>query len=193
MPFPRPFFTVIFPAALTLKYFLNLVFVTPVSLQVTLPLAFETATAFARLMVCALFFRAVYFNAGFSPFTVSVFAFFASFGTAAVCVPPQIPGDAAAPYYVPKGTDGQPAKFLKAKPLTDMEKCTKCGDCVKLCPVGSINPADVADVPGICIKCQACIRGCKAGAKYFDDAAFLSHVAMLEQNFTARKENEFFL
>lgn len=109
------------------------------------------------------------------------------------CVPPQIPGDAAAPYYVPKGTDGQPAKFLKAKPLTDMEKCTKCGDCVKLCPVGSINPADVADVPGICIKCQACIRGCKAGAKYFDDAAFLSHVAMLEQNFTARKENEFFL
>ena len=103
-----------------------------------------------------------------------------------------VAGDAAAPYYVPKGTDGQPAKFLKAKPLTDMAKCTKCGKCVPLCPVGSIDPQDVSSVPGICIKCQACVRGCPEHAKYFDDAAFLSHVAMLEQNFTAPKENAFF-
>ena len=104
-----------------------------------------------------------------------------------------VPGDAAAPYYVPKGTDGQPAKFLKAKPLTDMKKCTKCGYCVKLCPVGSIDPQDVSNVPGICIKCQACVRGCPLGAKYFDDPAFLSHVKMLEENFTEKKENRFFL
>lgn len=102
-----------------------------------------------------------------------------------------VAGDAAAPYYVPKGTDGQPAKFLKAKPLTDTEKCTNCGECVKLCPVASIDPADVTNVPGVCIKCQACVRGCAAGAKYFDDAAFLSHVKMLEENFTAPKQNEF--
>lgn len=104
----------------------------------------------------------------------------------------EVPGDAQAPYYVPKGTDGQPAKFLKAKPLTDREKCTDCGDCVKLCPVGSIDPEDVAQVPGICIKCQACVRGCPEHAKYFDDEAFLSHVAMLEQNFTEPKQNQFF-
>lgn len=107
--------------------------------------------------------------------------------------PVQVPGDAAAPYYVPKGTDGAPAKFLKAKPLTDPEKCNHCGDCVKLCPVGSISAENVFEVPGVCIKCQACVRGCKQGAKYFDDAAFLSHVAMLEQNFTERKEAEYFL
>ena len=105
----------------------------------------------------------------------------------------QVPGDAAAPYYVPKGTDGQPAKFLKAKPLTDMKKCTKCGYCVKLCPVGSIDPEDVTNVPGVCIKCQACVRGCALGAKYFDDPAFLSHVKFLEQNYTERKENSFYL
>ena len=58
--------------------------------------------------------------------------------------------------------------------------------------MGSIDPQDVSNVPGICIKCQACVRGCPEHAKYFDDAAFLSHVAMLEQNFTAPKENAFF-
>ena len=113
-------------------------------------------------------------------------------GTAADGSTLQVDGDAAAPYYVPKGTDGQPAKFLKAKPLTDPEKCNQCGICVSLCPVGSINPADVTDVPGICIKCQACVRGCPEGAKYFDDPAFLSHVAMLEQNFREPKENKFY-
>ena len=104
----------------------------------------------------------------------------------------QVEGDAAAPYYVPKGTDGQPAKFLKAKPLTNMDKCTNCGLCVQLCPMASINPEDVTKVSGICIKCQACVKGCPEGAKYFDDKAFLSHVAMLEQTFTEEKENRFF-
>ena len=104
-----------------------------------------------------------------------------------------VPGDAAAPYYVPKGTDGQPAKFLKAKPQTDVGKCTNCGACARLCPMGAIDPENVASVPGTCIKCQACVRKCTRHAKYFDDPAFLSHVAMLEQNFTEPKKNEVFL
>lgn len=107
--------------------------------------------------------------------------------------PVRIPGDAAAPYYVPKGTDGQPAKFLKAKPKTNLSRCSRCGACVRRCPMGAIDPADVTSVPGTCIKCQACVRGCTKGAKYFDDPAFLSHVAMLEQNFQAPKDNQVFL
>ncbi|WP_455723438.1 EFR1 family ferrodoxin [Dysosmobacter welbionis] len=107
--------------------------------------------------------------------------------------PVAVPGDAAAPYYVPKGTDGQPVKFLKAKPQTDLGKCTDCGACARLCPMGAINPSNVAEVPGTCIKCQRCVRKCTKHAKYFDDPAFLSHVAMLEQTFTEPKENEVFL
>ena len=103
--------------------------------------------------------------------------------------PPAVPGDAQAPYYVPKGTDGQPAKFLKAKPVTNLAKCTNCGACARVCPTGAIDPNNIADVTGVCIKCQACIRKCTKHAKYFDDPAFLSHVAMLEQNFTDEKEN----
>jgi ferredoxin len=57
--------------------------------------------------------------------------------------------------------------------------------------MGSIDP-DCVTVSGICIKCQACVKGCPEGAKYFDDKAYLSHVAMLEQTFTDEKENRFF-
>lgn len=103
--------------------------------------------------------------------------------------PVQPDGDADAPYYVPKGTDGQPAKFLKAKPLTDAALCVGCGLCARECPMGSIDSADSTQVTGICIKCQSCVRKCPRKAKYFEDAAFLSHVAMLEQNFTRRADN----
>lgn len=100
-----------------------------------------------------------------------------------------VQGDATVPYYVPKGEDGQPAKFLKAKPLTHAERCTGCGLCASLCPMASINPANCGEVTGVCIKCQSCVRNCPKQAKYFDDAAFLSHVRMLEQNFARRAEN----
>lgn len=101
-------------------------------------------------------------------------------------------GEPVAPYYIPKGEDGEPAKFLKAKPLIDTAKCTNCGICTEVCPMGSVSKENYADVPGICIKCQACVLKCPEGAKYWDDAAFLSHVRMLESNFTDRKEPEWY-
>ena len=103
-------------------------------------------------------------------------------------------GEPVAPYYTPLGADGEPAKFLKAKPLTHTDKCDNCGVCVASCPLGSINPKDVTDVPGVCIKCQACVKKCPTGAKYFDDEAFLSHVTYLKEHFGGtRHENATFL
>ncbi len=96
-------------------------------------------------------------------------------------------------YYTPLGTDGKPAVFLKAKPVTDQDKCTGCGFCASVCPMGSIPKDAPYTCTGICIKCQACIKNCPAGAKYFDNEAFLSHVAMLEQNYSRRSEAEYFL
>lgn len=108
--------------------------------------------------------------------------------------PVQVRGDdPVGPYYTPLGTDGKPAVFLKAKPKTDPDKCSQCGKCAAVCPMGSI-PADAPDTcAGICIKCQACIKTCPAGAKYMDDPAFLSHVAMLEEHYDRRTEAEWFL
>ena len=93
------------------------------------------------------------------------------------------------PYYRPKRMDGEPAVFLKAKPKTDTKKCISCGTCAKVCSMGSIDENDVTNVPGICIKCQACVTQCPEGAKYFDDPDFLSHKEMLETNFKEEKRN----
>ena len=49
--------------------------------------------------------------------------------------------------------------------------------------MGSIPREEPTECTGICIKCQGCIRECPAGAKYFADAAFCSHRAMLEQTY----------
>lgn len=95
------------------------------------------------------------------------------------------------PYYRPKRVDGEPAVFLKAKPVTDPDKCIACGTCARVCSMGSIDPADVTQTPGVCIKCQACVTHCPAEAKYFDHPDFLSHKEMLETNFQEEKKNRF--
>ena len=107
-------------------------------------------------------------------------------------VPLHVPGDSEAPYYTPLGTDGQPARFLKAHPLLHDDLCRKCGTCAEACPMGSVSREDPSAMTGICIKCQACIRSCPAHARYFADPAFLSHVEMLERTYARPAESEIF-
>ena len=95
---------------------------------------------------------------------------------------------AIGPYYTPLKTDGTPARFLKAKPITDTGACTRCGLCAQLCPVHSIDGESMEAI-GLCIKCQACIRRCPSHAKHFTDPDFLSHRAMLEEHYTRPAEN----
>ena len=96
-------------------------------------------------------------------------------------------------YYTPLRADGQPAKFLKAVPKIKEERCDRCGKCQRVCPMGSIDLKAEGRMIGPCIKCQACIKTCPRGALYFDDPDFLSHVEMLEQNYTRRVESLFIL
>ena len=97
--------------------------------------------------------------------------------------PARVPGDGSAPYYTPLGEDGRPALFLKAIPAVDRDKCVRCGTCAAVCPMGSVDRADPAGMNGICIKCHACVQKCPAGARSFTDPAFLSHRAMLIENY----------
>ena len=108
----------------------------------------------------------------------------------------QAPDDAVAvegcdpirPYYTPRDRNGEPIKdFLKAKPVTDGEKCVKCGLCARLCPMGSIDPQDFSNVAGKCIKCCACVKKCPMGAKYFDHEGYLYHQHELEDVYGVRR------
>ena len=103
-----------------------------------------------------------------------------------------IPGDwPPNGYYTPLGEDGNPAIFLKAKPKTDKVNCHMCGACAKVCPMGAIHLNECDLVEGVCIKCQACVKICANHAKYFDDAAFWSHVRMLEHTYQRPADNLF--
>ena len=96
------------------------------------------------------------------------------------------------PYYTPRDRHGAPINILKVKPKTDMTLCGGCGLCAARCPMGSIDPADVSQVPGICIKCCACVKGCPSGAKYFDDPGYLYHQHELEDIYSRPAENAVF-
>ncbi|MEG2935775.1 MAG: 4Fe-4S binding protein, partial [Clostridium sp.] len=74
------------------------------------------------------------------------------------------------------------------------ESCSKCGECISMCPMNAIDASDPALVSGICIKCCACIKRCPQEAKYFDDEGYLYHMRELEEQYGAtRKEPELFL
>lgn len=96
--------------------------------------------------------------------------------------------DPIRPYYTPRDRHGEPIRdFLKAKPVTDPDKCVKCGLCARLCPMGSIDPADVSNVVGKCIKCCACVKKCPMSAKYFDHEGYLYHQHELEDQYAFRR------
>ena len=97
------------------------------------------------------------------------------------------------PYYTPRDRHGAPINILKVKPKTDMVLCGGCGLCAARCPMGSIDPTDVSQVKGICIKCCACVKGCPSGAKYFDDAGYLYHQHELEEIYARPARNALFL
>ena len=49
-------------------------------------------------------------------------------------------------------------------------------------------------VPGICIKCGACIKKCPQSAKYYDDTGYLYHKEELEAMYgVCRAANSFYL
>ena len=107
-----------------------------------------------------------------------------------------IPVDGQEPlrgYYQPRDRQGTHINILKVKPKLDSAKCTGCGLCVDICPMGSIQKEAPGVVEGICIKCCGCEKKCPEGALYFDDPGYLYHKEELELGYAERKEPKLFI
>ena len=54
--------------------------------------------------------------------------------------------------------------IVNGKASINMEKCTRCGDCVSVCPYNAINPAKVILNQSLCTHCGECINVCEFDA-----------------------------
>jgi ferredoxin len=92
-------------------------------------------------------------------------------------------------------------------PYVDEEKCTKCGGCVDVCPVGAISIRDVVCNPSprtllttrmvnvdpyTCVWCVACIRSCPTNAFVRRPQMIVTN-ERLNRNYPDRKKNETYL
>ncbi|MFQ9126304.1 MAG: hypothetical protein ACLR4Z_05255 [Butyricicoccaceae bacterium] len=110
-----------------------------------------------------------------------------------IVLSPAVPGDADSSYYVPTGTSGKPAKFLKSAPQTDPEKCDGCGW------RGTLSDGlDQQQRSVCCFRYLHQVPGLHSrlpeGRKIFRRRTVSLHARMLEQKFAGiHKENEFYL
>lgn len=95
-------------------------------------------------------------------------------------------------YFQPKAPGGKAINILKVLPKTN-GNCTNCKLCVRVCPVGAIDPDDVTKYRSFCIHCCACVKKCPQHARYFDDPGYLVHLHDLEGTYARRAESEIFV
>lgn len=59
------------------------------------------------------------------------------------------------------------SKFAFIRRRVNEASCVKCGDCVKTCPMGAINPETIKNDPAECIMCMDCAAPCPKTAITF--------------------------
>lgn len=96
------------------------------------------------------------------------------------------------PYYIPRDKHEHAIDILKVKPKVDKSKCTNCKICAYVCPLASIDFNDITKYVDKCIKCGACVKKCPEHCRYYDDEGYLYHQHDLEEEFIRRAEPELF-
>ena len=62
---------------------------------------------------------------------------------------------------VPKNS----ARLFTKTPIADMNICTHCNICVKLCPCGAINKENLEINEEQCLRCFSCVKRCPKKAR----------------------------
>lgn len=115
-------------------------------------------------------------------------------GSLAALTPLSLPTQELGPYYRPPGPNGSFVDIRRVKPETDKDRCVSCFFCTEHCPLGSISQENPAEIPGICIKCNACVKLCPREAKAFRDPDYLFHKNDIAARYaTPRKKPALFL
>ncbi|MBN1614680.1 MAG: 4Fe-4S binding protein [Deltaproteobacteria bacterium] len=80
-----------------------------------------------------------------------------------------------------------------APPVTREDLCTKCGNCVFLCPTAAIVLSERLTTDAqACIHCCACVKGCPEMARIMEDVSIRKIAQWLSTKFQQRKEPETF-
>lgn len=90
---------------------------------------------------------------------------------------------------------GKPDMVFRKPPLypTGDERCTECGICVELCPVGAIDTPNPRRTDAErCIACGRCIVVCPSEARMFRGEMYGAGVARFEANFATPRQPEMF-
>lgn len=89
-----------------------------------------------------------------------------------------------------------PYRSWTKSPLTPIidENCVKCGQCVRLCPVGAIDPNDPSKVDAEkCILCMRCVFVCSQKSRVLPEPVRIMIGQKLAPVAAIYRDNEFFL
>lgn len=82
-------------------------------------------------------------------------------------------------------------KSSSLTPVTDLEKCIRCSNCLESCPTNAIDATDCTKVDKWeCILCFACIKSCPKNAKKMRNKNFNSAIREMHKECLERRSPE---